>query len=191
MEGGRWRLVQRKATHPISTPFGGGWFRSANPFQCCMLDQGIHRSKSVQTEESAVTGLEGVQSWPLKLSMRINECVCIHPCSHKHTLTHTGTYSLGLTEDQLAFGLWLVGLGRRPIQVLMTEIKTMHAAAGRAVWRSVSAPRIVPFPLHSYKQHIKFQTASFFKLGSKGVEGGRTCSGELTMTSRHSFEGKE
>ena len=78
--------------------------------------------------------------------MRINECVCIRPCAHTdtRTYTHACTHSLGLAEDQPALRFWLVGLGRRPMKVLMAEMKTMHdVTAGRAVWKSLSAPIIV------------------------------------------------
>lgn len=60
--GGTWWLVQSKATHPIGTPFGGGRFRSANPFQCCTLEQASRWSKSDQQDESAVTGLGGFKA---------------------------------------------------------------------------------------------------------------------------------
>lgn len=45
-----------------------------------------------------------------------------------------------------ALGVLPLGLGRRPMKVLTAEMKTMHdVTAGRAVWRSLSAPRIVQF----------------------------------------------
>ena len=71
-------------------------------------------------------------------------CAYAHVRTLTHTHTHTRTHSLGLAEDQPALRFWLVGLGRRPMKVLMAEMKTMHdVTAGRAVWKSLSAPRIV------------------------------------------------
>lgn len=66
-------------------------------------------------------------------------------CTHVHTLTHVHIHSLGLADDQPALGFWLVGLCR-PVKVLMAEKKNMYdATAGEAVWRSMTAPRIVQF----------------------------------------------